>query len=560
MGRKLFMGARRWWWVAGGLATIILIVAIVLIVQRGSSQNITDQVLVTINGPERVTLGSDVSYDVQLTNNSGRKLSDGKLFVLYPDGFSFTNADPKADNTQGTEYTVAEIAAGAGTSVRISGRLTGGVKTEQVFIARFQFKLEGTAQTFELETSFTTTIETAAFAFAVDGPSTLLPNNDITFDIDLENNEATPLTNVQVRAVYPGGYDFISSTPEPTNEENAWVFAEVGIGQSKEIQIKGKLGGSVGETKRFLFEAGFMDQDGNFLKQTEIEKIVNLNQPTVTISQSVGGQTELVGQPGQKYEYVIEFENTGPAGLTNLALELSFTPGVWDLSQLSISNGGAIKPNNIIRWDGVGVPELRALEAGRKGQVTVTARPMLEIAIDDAADKHFSTVTTPRVIIGNASVDGNVVTMKYPAGISAGAASRVLSGPNPPKVGQTTQYEISWTLTNLYNDLSGARFVGSVPSGAEFVANSGKVSAGEDLRYDPNTRQLIWTIGRVPANVGKLQPNLTATFTITLTPQPNEASLNKVILTAQEFTAKDTWTGQDRKEPIPDSTTEKVAP
>lgn len=550
-------GRRKWLWIGGILTGLIIIVVVVLFVQRAGQGSLASNVGINISGPDRVSLGSDISYQIDIANNAGVGLEEGKLILIYPEGFSFTTAEPKADNTQGTEYSLPSIPPGSVASLTISGRLTGGVKTEKVLIARFQFNAIGDPQRLQVEQTFTTTIETAAFSFEAEGPSTALPNNEVIFNVDLTNNESEPLQNLQVRIQYPGGFDFTTATPPPTREESQWDVDLVGIGEKKEFEIKGILGGNVNEVKRFIFSAGLIDQNGNFLKQTEIEKTVKLTQPSVTINQTVDGKTEAAVDPNQTLSYTIEFTNTGPSNLSNLSLELPFTAGVWDTSKLIILNGGALK-GSVIRWDGVKVPELRNLEPGQKGRVQLTVLALNTLTVDDAGDKNFATTSTPRVTIGNTSVDGNAVTVKYRAQISAGVSSKIVAGANPPAVGQETIYEITWSLTNLYSDLSGARYVGGVPATAEFVGGSGHVSAGEDLVYNTTSRQLLWNIGKVPANVGKLSPSLTATFRVRVTPGANAAGNEVLLLTNQEFTAKDLWANQDRKEEVPDVETQSL--
>lgn len=548
---------RKWWIIAGGVLLLIIILSIMAVVGRSNRGSLTEQVQLTITGPELVTLGSDVSYDVQLANNSGTDLTGAELIVIYPDGFSFTTSEPLASNPQGTEFAIGDVVAGAGYSVRVSGRLTGGVKTEQRFIARASFSPEGSPERLQVESSAVTTIETAAFTFTADGPDTSLPSNAVTFDLDLENNEESILEGLQVRAVYPGGFEFQKATPAATEENNIWTIDSLGVGERTEFKIEGVLGGSPDEVKRFVFTAGVLDQDGNFLKQTEVEKIVKLTTPTITLSQTVNGATELAVDPDSDLDYDVTFENTGPAGLTNLVLELSFTSGVWDTKKLSIANGGALK-GNLIRWDGVTVPALRALESGQKASVAFSVRPLREPVVDDASDKNFATTSTPTVKIGSASVNGNPVTVKYRSGIAAGATTAVTSGPNPPVVGQATTYEITWTLSNLYNELSGARFVGSIPAGATFVTGSGHVSVGEDLSYNPATQQVLWNIGKVPANVGKLTEDFRATFQVSVTPQPNNVGKTITFVSKQLFSAHDTWTNEERKLELPDIATVTV--
>ena len=264
---------------------IVIIVVIVLVAQRAGQVGIAESVLVQVDGPERVTLGSDISYEVKIVNNSKNILNENRLVVIYPDGFSFTSADPLADNAPGTEYSFEPIAPGNEAVVRISGRLTGGVKTEQTIIARFQFTPVGSNEVLQVDGTFTTTIETAAFSFNADAPASVLPNNTVSLNLDLENNEERPLSKIRVRAVYPGGFTYNTADPEPGIDNDTWDVEELGIGEKLEFNIDGTLGVNVGEVKRFGFEAGSLDDYGAFLKQYETEPVIKLKQPVIQITQ-----------------------------------------------------------------------------------------------------------------------------------------------------------------------------------------------------------------------------------------------------------------------------------
>ncbi|MFH0831025.1 MAG: hypothetical protein V1895_03125 [Parcubacteria group bacterium] len=554
-----FLSRRRWWFIAGGLALILIIVFVVLIVQRRAGDGVVSQVQVAIEGPEQVTLGSDVTYTIKTVNNSNKSLENTRLLLIYPDGFSYTSSDPKADNTPGTEYTFGTLDPGSGRDILVSGRLVGGVQTEQHLLARLQFTLPGSSEVLQAEATFTTKIETAGFSFDVDAPETAMPNNKVNLSVSLENNENDPLTGLQVRAIYPGGFDFGSADPGPDSEERIWNIASLGKGEQRKIALEGVLGGAAGEIKRFVFEAGVLDPDGQFIRQAEVEKAIKLVQPAVTVTQALNGQqADAAVDGGDKLDYVVTFENTGSTGLSNLVLEVSFSNGAWDSSSLVVKDGGALQEGNIIRWDGVVVPQLRTLGARQKAEVGFEVRPYSEITVDDATDKHLATTSTPRIKVGTATSDGNPITVKYRAGISIGVTATPVSGANPPTVAKETVYEVSWTVTNLYNDLSGARFVGNVPPGSEFVASSGSVTAGEELVYNQNTQQILWNIGRVPANAGKLTPTLTAKFRIKIVPQANERGIKKTLVTNQGFSAKDTWTDEDREELLKEVQSAKI--
>lgn len=549
---------KKWWILAGVGVLIVAIVAITTVLGRSRQGSLVDQVHVTITGPAKVTVGSDVAYDVQIANDSGTTLTATQLIVIYPPGFSYTSSEPSATNKQGTEFAPGDIAGGGGYSARINGRLAGDVQSQQQFLAQLIFSPLGTSEKLQVEASATTTIETAAFTFNATGPETGLPNEPVTFALTLANNQQQPLDGLQVQADYPSGFTFQKADPTATTDNNVWKVGSLGMGESKKISVTGKLSGAADEIKRFVFSAGVLDKDGSYVKETEVEKIVKLSNPTITITQTIDGKSELTADADTALEYVVSFENTGPSGLTNLTLEVGFTPDIWDVKTLSVGDGGALKSGNLIRWDGVSVPALRTLEAGQKAEVTFSVQPLRQLAITGLESKNFAVTTTPTIKIGSTGVNGNPVTVKYKADIAAGVTSTTIIGPNPPVISQESTYQITWTLTDLYNDLEGARFVGSVPAGAAFVVGSGHVSAGEDLVFNAATGQVLWNIGKVPANTGKQTASLTATFKITLTPQANAQGKKLLLVSKQQFTARDVWTSEDRTAPLPDVNTPKL--
>jgi len=549
----------RWWYIGGGLALLVLIVLITVLVGRTGDNALENKVPISISGPERVALGSDVAYDIQINNDAGAPLREGRLLMLYPQGFSFTSAEPTADNAQGTEFAINDLEPGEGYSLRINGRLTGAVQAEQTFIARFSFIMEGSTQPLQVEATMTTSIETAAFSFTVDAPPSSLPGEEVEFDVRIENNDPEPLANLQVQATYPGGFSILLAEPAATTGNNIWAVDSLGIGQRQDISVTGTLGGNVGEIKRFVFEAGFLDEDGEFLSQAEVEKVVKLTEPLVTVTQTVNAQESLVVEGRESLEYTIDFKNTGPTGLANLVLDVAVNPDIWDLSALRVRKGGALSSSNDkISWDGVTVPELKLLEAGQSGQTSFVVSSLRSISVSNNSDKDYSTTTSPTITIGAGKVSGNAVTVKYAVEIAVASSLTSLSGPNPPQSGQESHFTITWTLSTNYADMSGVRLVGNVPIGAEFVSGSGQVSTGEDLAFNQAAKQVVWNIGNVPANSGTASAHLQASFRVRIVPAVNEVGAGKLLVTSQQFSGHDVWSDKQRTVALPDALTEDV--
>lgn len=95
----------------------------------------TSDVTVTINKsvltlkpevPVRLLPGRPVAIPVTLENVGSDTLEQVKLVVEYPEGFTFTSADPKPADSN-TVWAFATIGAGKKVKVTITGVLTGNV-------------------------------------------------------------------------------------------------------------------------------------------------------------------------------------------------------------------------------------------------------------------------------------------------------------------------------------------------------------------------------------------------------------------------------------------------
>ncbi|MFO0702667.1 MAG: hypothetical protein U0514_02200 [Candidatus Andersenbacteria bacterium] len=257
--------------IGAAVLLVLLIVGVVSLVGRSHQGSLTDQVHLTVTGPASVTLGSDVVYDVQVSNDSGTTLTNTQLIVIYPEGFSFTSAEPAATNPQGTEPSAERHQRRQGLQpAHQRRRLTGGVQTGAALHRTADvLTRRDSPERLQIESTATTTIGTAAFTFNVDGPETSLPSNPVTFDVELQNNQQQPLEQLQVRATYAGGFEFQKSTPTPTGREQRLDLYHARRRPAAKISLTGVLGGLPDEVKRFVFAAGVVDKDGNFLGEAE---------------------------------------------------------------------------------------------------------------------------------------------------------------------------------------------------------------------------------------------------------------------------------------------------
>jgi len=111
------------------------------------------------------------------------------------------------------------------------------------------------------------------------------------------------------------------------------------------------------------------------------------------------------------------------------------------------------------------------------------------------------------------------------------------SGSLPPKVGETTVYRIFWNITNSLHEITDLKLSTILPENIRW-SNKYEINAGE-LKFDEVTREVKWTLNRMPLDVNALGVN----FEITITPTAAEKGKLLTLLLGTNLTATDKSTG-----------------
>lgn len=99
---------------------------------------------VTLNlvAPPTATSGSSVQYILDVRNDTTDTLSDLKLQLTYPDGFTVQSVQPQPDQGNAL-WNIASLKAGAGTRFTITGTLSGNEQESKTITAALQHNLNG---------------------------------------------------------------------------------------------------------------------------------------------------------------------------------------------------------------------------------------------------------------------------------------------------------------------------------------------------------------------------------------------------------------------------------
>ncbi|OGZ07551.1 MAG: hypothetical protein A3C13_04880 [Candidatus Lloydbacteria bacterium RIFCSPHIGHO2_02_FULL_50_11] len=117
----------------------------------------------------------------------------------------------------------------------------------------------------------------------------------------------------------------------------------------------------------------------------------------------------------------------------------------------------------------------------------------------------------------------------------------VNSGPIPPRVEQETTYTVIWSIVNTSNSINNTEVRAVLPIYVEWY---GSVSPGtENLTYNQNTNEVVWTAGNIPAGTGIDKPPREVAFQVVLTPSLSQLRSAPALVTQIRLSATDAFTG-----------------
>ena len=238
---------------------------------------------------------------------------------------------------------------------------------------------------------------------------------------------------------------------------------------------------------------------------------------------------------GSELEYVINYKNTSDSDLENVSITAILNSDYLDWESLDDNFNGLIdEGTNFITWDKKIIPSLAKLDVGQEGRISFKIRVVdfnEEIIENDdysIASEVFLNSDSFEVIIeeeGEESelINSNIIINKINSPVDFLTLARyyneagevVGSGPLPPFVGETTSYQIVWSLKSLTANSKNILIKTTLPPGVEWA--QGIVADDQDLIFNDTTRQVVWKIN----NLEKME-NSIAKFNVLITPDVSQ--------------------------------------
>lgn len=530
------------------LATLFFLVALgVAAFFLTGNRNIlsTDKIDITVTGPTTISAGQIVPLAIEIVNNNATTLEVADLLIEYPRGTR--SAEDVTKEMLRVRLSLGNIAPGERLATTTKAIIFGEEKTQQDIVVSLEYRVAGSNAIFVKERLFAVEIDDSPVAISVKAPSSVNSGDQINLELVIRSNSTAPMKNVVVKARYPFGFTFTSSSPDAVFGETVWSIGDIEPEGERTLIVRGTIEGQNDEDRIFNFELG-VGGDGGDVSDigtafAGAEHLVRIVRPFVDLGLAVGGQqgdTFGISADGTA-TLDITWRNNLSNTLSDVVLELSIEGTGIDERTISSGSGTYNSQRNIMTFDKRSLPALGLLDAGAGGRASVSFRALKNSEL-------AGTVVNPQVTL-NLTMRGVPVGVRdVPEQIraSTNATVKVItdafvkqsvyhndgpisnSGPIPPRAETETTYTIVWEASNTVNDITGARVSSRLPP---YVSWKGVISPlDEDITFNQSTGDIEWRIGTLRAGAGfKTEPR-TVAFQVGFIPSVTQIGNEPVLI------------------------------
>ncbi|MES2224226.1 MAG: hypothetical protein V4469_04840 [Patescibacteria group bacterium] len=527
---------------------------------KGSNLIGSNNILIDVVGPTTVRAGEETVLDVSVTNNNDTTLQVTDLVLEYPPGTrSATDAV-----TPMTHDRVAFDDIAPHTTVRrtIKAILYGEEGKMAHIDMTLEYRISSAMSVFSKDSSYEVLIGSSPLTLSVDGLKEVNANQEYDLTINVVSNSDEVVKGVILTSELPTGYDVTSATPLPVPKTTVWNLGDIESKGKRTIVLKGKMYGDHNEERYFKINVG--TEDAKALNQ--ISGVISAVTQQVTIKEPFIGVDLSFDKNGDSAaNYVAQ---SAAAITSNIHLVNNLDVPIYDVvAEAKIVDpivlSGSLKPTNgffdsnagLMRWNKFYDKDLETILPGNVFDLAFTLNT-LKSSIGQSVNIINPVVTTDITVRAKRRLESGVpediistVHKVIKVATDAHFSSQIThntgpienEGEIPPKVGQKTEYTVTWAVTNTFNEIDGATVTATLP---DYVTwNNIVVGVGENVTYNPVSRAVTWNLGTVHTQSGGKVALRQVSFQIGFIPSQSQVKTAPNLVNVANFAARDTFTG-----------------
>lgn len=542
-----------WLIIISTLGLLLLVaLAVLFFFNNGNRKFGEEAISLALTGPKQAPSGQVAEYIIAYHNDQGVDLNNVEINLRYPEGFTFEGSLPESKNKEGTRLFLNRIHARESGNISVRGLLVGEVGDSKQFTAIITYEPGNINAQYARTLNFSTELVASVLNLELAGQAQLPSGEDLALTATYRNSSTEALTNLVVRLSLPSGFELdLPSLSAMPGANNTWFLPDLEPLAEGKIEFKGRfteISSQGGQDIRVA--VGIVDQNNEITIQEEKIHQLNLVKTHLTLNLTANDVSlKSAVDLGQQMTYQVTVANEGENPFSDVTLVAKLDPTYLDFSTLHDDAGGSVNTSaGTITWTKDSLPFLASLQPGSRTTVRWYIAVQSSLLVNTGGISSFGAKVTASAsqLVGDSlqavTSESNEVTSKINTRFSLEADGRYYtddlvklgSGPLPPQVNQTTTYVIFWRLANTINEVENVVVTTILPPEVNFTGQS-TVTAGNAVTFNPNTREVRWTLNRLPAGAGSSFAKPEASFEVAVTPIPSDA--NKILVLAKTTTA-----------------------
>ncbi len=550
-------------WVLLGVGVLLLLVWF------GSGQFTSakfgeEQVDFSVAGPSMLKAGEIGTWTVSWKNHSTAQLTNVALNLERTPSFELKDTLPAVADANAGSWSVTDTASGASGSFEFHGRLWAQPGADVSLGLVLAFTPRDWGARFQRRVRVSSRVVESTLQTTIDGPTQIIGGGQRSYTVHVENTAPDPVAGVTVVVTPPSSFTVSNTSPDTPDIGGVLTVRNIDIvgGAAMALSISGSY---VQAPTLLSLSANNWKVETSIRPGQGLEDVLqNTAVLPIAIAQGDMLLTTLVGDsadaravdPGSSVPVAVSLKNQGTADAEDVVVKIVVVP-VPDAasSLLDWSNAvpiGAQRVDNAIVYSADQFPSLLRMPGGGSRadlraslsffkNIDPTVRALGDLAFDVKA---VATIGKLGGVVEPKEVSSNVVRVRLNSDVGVSANARyftdenlaVGSGPLPPRVGQATNVRVLWNVTNSLHELTGLSMTAVLPEGVVWTGNA-RVAAGT-IQFDANSREIRWTVNRMPTSVSSLD----AQFELSVV--PTDSDVGSLILLAKKvaFQAEDATT------------------
>lgn len=534
---------------------VISVAVAAFVFLRGGNQVSTDNVEITVAGPISVGAGETLTYDMTFTNKNNVNLEGANILIEYPKGAR--TEDGSQELVRESKF-LGDIPAGGTVNLHRQAILFGETNEKKTIIVSIEYRVKDSSATYFKEKNYDLEISTSPVSLTVTSFNEIIAGQEFEFMVEVVSNSSTIINGVLIKADYPFGFEFVSSSPSPSFGNNVFSIGDLRPSEKRIYKIRGKLSGQENEEKNFAFSLGTKDKDNEKMIGTLFvisNQTVAIKRPFISLNLSLEGDrsdTFSTGA-GDKISGSIDWTNNLPNRITDLEITAKVS-GAFSKLDVIANNGFYRSLDDTILWNKTTNNLLAVVNPSESGAVSfsISSLPTSDLVylstrghtitlVISVRARRFSDTNVPEEVTAN-------ITRTIKLDSEIGLLGRSLyftgpfanQGPIPPTANKNTTYTIIWSLTNTLNTVSDVKVRASLPT---YVSWVGMVSpSSESVTYDPLSNEVIWNVGDLKAATGFSGQPREAAFQLSVVPSLSQIGEAPSIIGPASVTGIDRFT------------------